>query len=120
MFGRQLPPMPTAQTALPGRDERPFEVPSTHAVLGTPLEGPWPEGTQVLHVAMGCYWGVERIFWQLPGVVTTFASLRILSNACQLVIPLGVFTQRYGAFTPPKTFKPALRVPSRSTFALPR
>ena len=73
MFGRQLPPMPTAQTALPGRDERPFEIPSTHAVLGTPLEGPWPEGTQVLHVAMGCYWGVERIFWQLPGVVTTAA-----------------------------------------------
>ncbi|WP_277452624.1 peptide-methionine (S)-S-oxide reductase MsrA [Janibacter sp. DB-40] len=73
MFGRQLPPMPTAETALPGRDERPFTVPTTHAVLGTPLEGPWPEGTQVLHVAMGCYWGVERIFWQLPGVVTTAA-----------------------------------------------
>ena len=57
--------------ALPGHAERPFPVPSTHAVLGTPLEGPWPEGTQVLHVAMGCFWGAEREFWTRPGVVTT-------------------------------------------------
>ncbi len=73
MFGRQLPPMPTAETALPGRGERAFSVPERHAVLGTPLEGPWPEGTQVLHVAMGCFWGAERIFWQMPGVVATAA-----------------------------------------------
>jgi peptide-methionine (S)-S-oxide reductase len=57
--------------ALRGRDHRPYAVPSRHAVLGTPLEGPWPEGTQVLHVAMGCFWGAERTFWTLPGVVTT-------------------------------------------------
>lgn len=63
--------MPTAQTALPGRDERAFRVPERHVVLDTPLEGPWPEGTEVLHVAMGCFWGAERIFWELPGVVTT-------------------------------------------------
>lgn len=44
-----------------------------HLVLGTPMHGPWPEGTEVLYVAMGCFWGVERIFWQLPGVVTTAA-----------------------------------------------
>ena len=73
MFGRAIPPMPTAESALPGRPERPFTVPTTHEVLGTPLEGPWPEGTEVLHVAMGCFWGAERIFWQLPGVVTTAA-----------------------------------------------
>ena len=48
-------------------------MPTTHAVLGTPLEGPWPDGTEVLYVAMGCFWGVERIFWKLPGVVTTAA-----------------------------------------------
>jgi len=35
--------------------------------------GPWPAGTQVLYVAMGCFWGAERIFWRLPGVVTTAA-----------------------------------------------
>ena len=49
----------------------PYPVPETHAVLGTPLKGPWPEGTQVLYVAMGCFWGAERTFWQTPGVVTT-------------------------------------------------
>ena len=65
--------MPTTETALAGRTVRPFVVPDRHHVLGTPLEGPWPEGTQVLYVAMGCYWGAERIYWQLPGVVTTAA-----------------------------------------------
>ena len=65
--------MISREDALPGRDHRPFHVPTTHAVLGTPLEGPWPEGTEVLYVAMGCFWGVERIFWQLPGVITTAA-----------------------------------------------
>ena len=74
MFGsRAKTTMPTSADALPGRETRPFTVPTTHAVLGTPLEGPWPEGTQVLYVAMGCFWGAERIFWQLPGVVTTAA-----------------------------------------------
>lgn len=63
--------MPTVDSALPGRAERPFDLPAAHRVLGSPLEGPWPEGTEVLYVAMGCFWGAERIFWQLPGVVTT-------------------------------------------------
>ncbi|MGI4895721.1 MAG: peptide-methionine (S)-S-oxide reductase MsrA [Janthinobacterium lividum] len=60
-----------AEDALKGSKNRRFEVPTTHAVLGTPLEGPWPAGTQTMSFAMGCYWGAERIFWQLPGVVTT-------------------------------------------------
>jgi peptide-methionine (S)-S-oxide reductase len=63
--------LPTAAEALPGRSARPYRVPATHAVLGTPLEGPWPQGTQVAYVAMGCFWGAERAFWSLPGVVTT-------------------------------------------------
>jgi len=61
----------TREEALPGRDVRPFTVPELHTVLGTPLEGPWPEGTETMSFAMGCYWGAERIFWKLPGVVTT-------------------------------------------------
>ena len=65
--------MVSREDALPGRGHRIFSVPTTHEVLGTPLEGPWPEGTEVLYVAMGCFWGVERIFWRLPGVVTTAA-----------------------------------------------
>src|SRR6188472_4830747 len=72
LFGsRARTTLPTREEALPGRSSRPFRVPSTHEVLGTPLEGPWPEGTEVLYVAMGCFWGAERVFWQLPGVVTT-------------------------------------------------
>ena len=74
LFGSRVKTtLPTPDDALPGRDRRLFVVPTTHEVLGTPLEGPWPEGTEVLYVAMGCFWGVERIFWKLPGVVTTAA-----------------------------------------------
>ncbi|WP_432498000.1 peptide-methionine (S)-S-oxide reductase MsrA [Kineococcus gypseus] len=65
--------MVTAEEALPGSPARRFEVPAVHAVLGTPLEGPWPEGTEVISFAMGCFWGAERIFWRQPGVVTTAA-----------------------------------------------
>ncbi len=57
--------------ALPGRGERAFEVPKTHAVLGTPLEPPFPEGIEVAYFALGCFWGAERLFWVLDGVYTT-------------------------------------------------
>ena len=40
-------------------------------MLGTSLTGPWPEGTEVLYVGMGCFWGAEELFWRIPGVVTT-------------------------------------------------
>jgi len=56
--------------ALPGRQE-PIPVPERHFVLGTPLQPPFPEGTQQLVVGMGCFWGAERVFWQAPGVYTT-------------------------------------------------
>ncbi|WP_127129763.1 peptide-methionine (S)-S-oxide reductase MsrA [Georgenia sp. SYP-B2076] len=65
--------MVTAEEALPGRPEPVFAVPATHEVLGTPLQGPWPAGSEILYVAMGCFWGTERIFWRLPGVVSTAA-----------------------------------------------
>lgn len=71
MFGRATPTMITAEQALPGRDGYPYRVPQTHAVLGTPLAGPWPAGTRVLYLASGCFWGAEKEAWQLPGVVTT-------------------------------------------------
>ena len=74
MFGSHAKTtLPTADTALPGRPERPFAIARDHVVLRSPLEGPWPEGTEVLYVAMGCFWGAERIFWRLPGVVATAA-----------------------------------------------
>ncbi|GAA2524746.1 peptide-methionine (S)-S-oxide reductase MsrA [Pilimelia columellifera] len=48
-------------------------TPATHPVLGQPLTGPWPEDHETAVVGMGCFWGAERIFWQLPGVVSTAA-----------------------------------------------
>ncbi|WP_182114042.1 MULTISPECIES: peptide-methionine (S)-S-oxide reductase MsrA [unclassified Actinotalea] len=65
--------MVTPERALRGRDAYPYPVPERHAVLGTPLAGPWPTGTQTLYVALGCFWGAEKEMWQLPGVVTTAA-----------------------------------------------
>ncbi|MDW8479183.1 MAG: peptide-methionine (S)-S-oxide reductase MsrA [Xanthomonadales bacterium] len=44
---------------------------AVHAVLGTPLAGPWPEGARLAWFAMGCFWGAERRFWVLPGVIAT-------------------------------------------------
>ena len=57
-------------SALPGRAEE-MPVADRHAVLGTPLRGPFPEGLEQAIVAMGCFWGAERVFWQAPGVYTT-------------------------------------------------
>ena len=57
--------------ALSGRSTPVLPHPAPHAVLGSSLTGPWPEGTQVLHLAMGCFWGAEEILWRLPGVVST-------------------------------------------------
>jgi peptide-methionine (S)-S-oxide reductase len=63
--------MPDPGDALPGRDTRPFPVPDTHFVLGTPLEPPFPEDTEQVIVGMGCFWGAERTFWEAPGMYTT-------------------------------------------------
>src|SRR4051795_13586852 len=62
--------MVTAEDALPGRPER-LPVPSKHYVLGTPLEPPFPEGLERAVFGLGCFWGAERMFWQLDGVYTT-------------------------------------------------
>jgi peptide-methionine (S)-S-oxide reductase len=71
IFGGSKSRMVAPDGALPGRDRPVLPAPAPHAVLGTSLTGPWPDGTQVLHLAMGCFWGAEEIYWRLPGVVST-------------------------------------------------
>ena len=56
--------------ALPGR-ATPLPVAPKHAVLGTPLQPPFPAGTVEAQFGMGCFWGAERLFWKIPGVVST-------------------------------------------------
>ncbi|MBK9739679.1 MAG: peptide-methionine (S)-S-oxide reductase MsrA [Actinobacteria bacterium] len=59
--------------ALPGRALPVLPHPAPHAVLGTSLTGPWPAGTEVIYLAMGCFWGAEELYWRVPGVVSTSA-----------------------------------------------
>ena len=72
MFGRRNMEIPAEGEALSGR-EKPVPVPEAHFVNGNPLEGPFPEDTEVAVFGMGCFWGAERRFWKLPGVYTTSA-----------------------------------------------
>jgi peptide-methionine (S)-S-oxide reductase len=69
-FGLAKTALPTAAEALPGR-EQVMPVPERHDVLGTPLQGPFPAGLEEAMFGMGCFWGAEKKFWQLPGVYTT-------------------------------------------------
>jgi peptide-methionine (S)-S-oxide reductase len=62
--------MPTKEEALPGREQRPVER-GVHAVLGTPLSPPYPDGLETVEVGMGCFWGAERKFWEADGVHVT-------------------------------------------------
>ena len=64
--------MPTAEQALPGRAE-PLSVPTTHAVNGHRIVPPFPDGLRTAIFALGCFWGEEKMFWQLDGVYSTAA-----------------------------------------------
>jgi peptide-methionine (S)-S-oxide reductase len=73
VFGMfRKPEMPASGTALPGR-AKPVATAETHFVSGRPLKGPHPEGTAQAMFGMGCFWGVERVFWTRPGVWVTAA-----------------------------------------------
>ena len=73
LFGllRKKAVLPTPEETLPGRTERPFALPQKHFVNGNALEPPYPEGMEQALFGLGCFWGAERKFWQLPGVWTT-------------------------------------------------
>ena len=70
-FGRRKSKMITPDKALPGRDRPAFTIPERHAVLGTPLQPPFPEGLNTAVFGLGCFWGAERVFWKTDGVYTT-------------------------------------------------
>jgi len=69
MFTKSLK-APSKDQALPGREAR-MPVPAAHFVNGHPLQPPFPDGFGRAMFGMGCFWGAERKFWQLPGVFTT-------------------------------------------------
>src|SRR4029453_3399507 len=62
--------VPAPEDALPGRAER-MRVPSQHFVNGHTLEPPFPKGLELATFGLGCFWGAEKLFWQLPGVYST-------------------------------------------------
>ncbi len=71
MFGKSKTQMIDPSEALPGRTDQTMPIPAAHLINGTPLVGPWPDGYETAVFAMGCFWGAERKFWQMPGVFST-------------------------------------------------
>jgi peptide-methionine (S)-S-oxide reductase len=70
LFFRKSLEIPSANAALPGR-ANPIPTAETHFVLKTPIKGPYPAGARQAIFGLGCFWGAERKFWELPGVFTT-------------------------------------------------
>ena len=70
MWFRTPMTLPNVEEALPGRTSV-IPLPARHEVLGAALAGPYAGALEVLDLGLGCFWGAERIFWRLPGVVTT-------------------------------------------------
>jgi peptide-methionine (S)-S-oxide reductase len=69
-FSSSKTKMPAPESALPGRDEE-MAVPPSHFVLGSPLKGPFDPGLERAVFGLGCFWGAEKQFWKIKGVVTT-------------------------------------------------
>jgi len=64
--------VPAPEDCLPGRPE-PIPTSSTHYVNGNPIKPPFPDGMESIILGMGCFWGAERLFWQVDGVYVTAA-----------------------------------------------
>lgn len=70
LFGAQPGLVPVAE-ALKGGTAPVLPQPSPHVVLGTPIDGPFEAGQEVLYLGIGCFWGAEKMFWETPGVKST-------------------------------------------------
>jgi peptide-methionine (S)-S-oxide reductase len=73
LFSSRKTSMVSPEAAIGGRTGRPFNVPATHYVLGSPLEEPYPTGLEVAYFGLGCFWGAEQTFWSTEGVYSTAA-----------------------------------------------
>ena len=71
IFGKSKTQLPDAANALPGRGTRQHSVGDRHLVLGNPVETDPPEGFEAVVVGLGCFWGEEKTFWEVPGVWST-------------------------------------------------
>src|ERR1700704_1130119 len=69
-FAKKLKALLPAERTIPGRTAK-LAVPQKHFVNGHPLEAPFPEGLQLAQFGLGCFWGAERVFWEMPGVYST-------------------------------------------------
>jgi len=69
-FAKKSSALLSASSTLPGRAQK-MEAPSKHFVNGHPIAAPFPEGLQLAQFGMGCFWGAERMFWEVPGVYST-------------------------------------------------
>ncbi|OFT85237.1 peptide-methionine (S)-S-oxide reductase MsrA [Corynebacterium sp. HMSC29G08] len=65
------PQLVDATVALPGRPDPVLTQPRPHAVLDTPITGPWRDGQKRILIGIGCFWGAEKMYWQLGGVEST-------------------------------------------------
>lgn len=70
LFGSKPMTIPTPSEALKGRQTE-MAVAETHFVNHHPLKGPYPAGSEIIYFGMGCFWGAERLFWEIPGVYVT-------------------------------------------------
>jgi peptide-methionine (S)-S-oxide reductase len=69
-FAKKVKSLLPSQSTLPGRAQK-MAVPERHFVNGNRLAAPFPAGLELAQFALGCFWGAERVFWQLPGVYST-------------------------------------------------
>lgn len=69
LFSKQAT-LPGADEAIAGRDAE-MAIEPDHFVSGKPLKGPYPQNSEIIYFGLGCFWGAERLFWELPGVYVT-------------------------------------------------